>query len=55
MKSRYYCGNQIVDLKKRIDKNTYLCYLFEKIPNIGERFTYVELNTANLWRKKRNE
>ena len=55
MELRFFCGNQLVGIKKKVDSNTWVCYLFEPIPNIGKRFSYVELNTANLWRKKRND
>lgn len=53
MEIRYYCGNQVVGIEKKINSFTRLCYLFEVIPRIGKRFSYVELNTANLWRKRR--
>ena len=54
MNLRYYCGNYMVGIHSKPEKSFWLCFCFEEIPDKAERFTYVLLNTANLWRKKRS-
>jgi len=46
---RYYCGNKKVVILKKIDSRTYLVKRYYHV------LPQYEVNTANLWKNKRDE